>query len=129
MSTQSPDDLPTVPPPAVAEPVTSEPQRSVRHHKGGLMDAPQRLLATVLKLFLLSVAVGWLISVLNITIEGFFGHIADAFGRLIEWTSWLLSWTLPYAAVGAVIVVPLWLISLLLRLGRRHNRGPEDPPS
>ena len=35
----------------------------------------------------------------------------------------------PYAAVGAVIVVPLWLISVLLRLGRRHNRGPEEPPS
>jgi hypothetical protein len=93
------------------------------------MDAPQRLVATVVKLFLLSVVVGWLISVLNITIEGFFGHIVDAFGRVVEWTSWFVSWTLPYAAVGAVIVVPLWLISVLLRSGRRHNRGPEEPPS
>jgi hypothetical protein len=49
--------------------------------------------------------VGWLISVLNITIEGFFGHIVDAFGRVVEWTSWFVSWTLAYAAVGAVIVV------------------------
>ena len=129
MSTQSPDDLPTLPPPAVAEPVMSEPRVPDRQHKRGLMDAPQRLIGTVVKLFLLSVVFGWLISVLNITIEGFFGHIVDAFGRVVEWTSWFVSWTLPYAAVGAVIVVPLWLISVLLRLGRRHNRGPEEPPS
>jgi hypothetical protein len=129
MSTQSPDDLPTLPPPAVAEPVISEKQHPDRQHKGRLMETPQRLIATVLKLFLLSVVVGWLISVLNITIEGFFGHIADAFGTLVDWTRWFLSWTLPYAAVGAVIVVPLWVISVLLRLGRRQNRGPEEPPS
>jgi hypothetical protein len=71
MSTQSPDDLPTLPPPAVAEPVISEKQHPDRQHKGRLMETPQRLIATVLKLFLLSVVVGWLISVLNTTIEGF----------------------------------------------------------
>src|SRR5262245_39594159 len=129
MSSQSPDDLPALIAPAVAEPVVPEPQHPDRQHKGRLMDAPQRLLATVVKLFLLSVVVGWLISVLDITIEGFFGHLADAFGTLVDWMRWFLSWTLPYAAVGAVIVVPLWLISMLLRLGRRHDRGSEEPPS
>ena len=41
---------------------------------------------------------------------------------------WILDWTLPYAAIGALVVVPLWLVSVLLRLARRRGRGSEEPP-
>ena len=91
------------------------------------MDAPPRIIATIVKLFVLSVVVGWIISVLDLSLEGFFEHLADAFGTVVDWMRWLLDWTLPYAAIGALVVVPLWLVSVLLRLARRR-RGPEEPP-
>lgn len=92
------------------------------------MDAPQRLIVTVVKLFVLSVAAGWIISFLDLSIEGFFKHVADVFLTGVDWILWILGWTLPYAALGALVVVPLWLVSMLLRLGRRRGRGPKEPP-
>ena len=92
------------------------------------MYAPPRILATIVKLFVLSVVVGWVISVLDLSLEGFFGHLADAFGTVVDWMRWILGWTLPYAAIGALVVVPLWLVSVLLRLARRRGRAPEEPP-
>jgi hypothetical protein len=35
---------------------------------------------------------------------------------------------LPYAAIGALVVVPLWLVSVLLRLSRRRASPPDEPP-
>jgi hypothetical protein len=92
------------------------------------MDAPPRILATIVKLFVLSVVVGWIISVLDLSLAGFFEHLADAFGAVVDWMRWILDWTLPYAAIGALVVVPLWLVSVLLRLARRRGRGSEEPP-
>ncbi len=92
------------------------------------MDAPQRILATVAKLFILSVVVGWVISVLDLSLEGFFRHLAEAFGVVVDWIRWIIGWTLPYAALGALVVVPLWLVSVLLRLTRTRRNHPEEPP-
>ena len=92
------------------------------------MDAPQRLFGTIAKLFLLSVVVGWIISVLDLSFSGFFEHLADAFGTVVEWARWLIGWTLPYAAIGAIVVVPFWLVSQLLKLNRRRGPGPGEPP-
>lgn len=92
------------------------------------MDAPRRILAIVAKLFILSVVVGWVISVLDLSLEGFFGHLAEAFGAVVDWVRWIIGWTLPYAAVGALVVIPLWLVSVLLRLTRGRRGRPEEPP-
>ena len=92
------------------------------------MAAPPRILATIVKLFVLSVVVGWVISVLDLSLEGFFEHLADAFATAVDWRRWSRGWTLPYAAIGALVVVPLWLVSVLLRLARRRGHGPDEPP-
>ena len=87
---------------------------------------PPRVVSTVIKLFLLSVVVGWIISVLDLSIQGFFSHLARAFDTVYSWARWLVEWTLPYASVGAVVVVPLWLASVLIRLARRRGPGLDD---
>ncbi len=92
------------------------------------MKAPQHMIVTVAKLFVLSVAVGWVISILDLSIEGFFKHISEAFLTVLDWIRWVLGWTLPYAAIGALVVVPLWLLSMLLRLFRRRDGAPKEPP-
>jgi hypothetical protein len=128
--------MPSLPPddrtnlPAVPAPEPSPgPQRSrAGQVKGRSMLEPQRIFGTLAKLFVLSVVVGWVISILDLSLEGFFEHLADAFGSVVDWVRWILGWTLPYAAIGALVVVPLWLVSVLLRLSRRRASPPDEPP-
>src|SRR5215475_5773775 len=127
MTGQSPEDFHTLPPP---DPTAVDTDASYR--RGGAprrtfwADVPPRVVATVIRLFLLSVVVGWIISVLDLSIQGFFSHLARAFDTVCSWARWLVEWTLPYASVGAVVVVPLWLASVLIRLARRRGPGLDD---
>jgi hypothetical protein len=124
---QSPDDPQGLPPPAAQATGPNEPYRPLPRRRGRTwLVIPPRIAATVLKLFLLSVLVGWIISVLDLSIQGFFSHLARAFETVYGWVGWLVGWTLPYATVGAVVVVPLWLASLLVKVARRRGPGPDD---
>jgi hypothetical protein len=129
MSSLPPDDRSHLPAPPEAEPIRRRARFPDGQWKGRVSVEPQRILGTVVKLFVLSVVVGWVISVLDLSLEGFFEHLADAFGSVVDWARWILGWTLPYAAIGALVVVPLWLISMLLRLTRRRAPPPEEPPA
>jgi Na+/H+-dicarboxylate symporter len=129
MSSDPPGDRPNLPAPADPERSRQGARFPGRQWKGQLSVEPQRIFGTVVKLFVLSVVVGWVISVLDLSLEGFFEHLADAFGSVVDWMRWILGWTLPYAAIGALVVVPLWAISLLLRLTRRRGPPPEEPPA
>ena len=128
MSSLPPDDrsnLPAIPAP---EPSAGRRRFRAEQWRGRARVEPQRIFGTVAKLFLLSVVVGWVISVLDLSLEGFFEHLADAFGSVVDWVRWILGWTLPYAAIGALVVVPLWLVSVLLRMTRKRSPPPEEPP-
>ena len=80
---------------------------------------------TLLKLALACVAVGVVLSLFQIdpTLlwRDFFGAVRQAWERFwsLGWDT--LSWALRYLALGAVIVIPVWLIYRLARavLGRR----------
>jgi hypothetical protein len=128
MSSPPPDERTNLPAIPASEP-SSGPRRSrAGRWKGWVRVEPQRIFGTVAKLFVLSVVVGWVISVLDLSLEGFFEHLADAFGGVVDWVRWILGWTLPYAAIGALVVVPLWLVSVLLRVTRKRSPPPEEPP-
>lgn len=129
MSSLPPDDRSHLPAPPEPEPSRHRARFPDGQWKGRVSVEPQRIFGTVVKLFVLSVVVGWVISVLDLSLEGFFQHLADAFGSVVDWARWILGWTLPYAAIGALVVVPLWLISMLLRLTRRRAPPPEEPPA
>ena len=122
------DDPINLPAPPGPEPSRRQARFPTGPAKGRLGVEPQRIFGTIAKLFVLSVVVGWIISVLDLSFEGFFEHLADAFGNVVDWVRWILGWTLPYAAIGALVVVPLWLISVVLRLTRRRTPPPEEPP-
>lgn len=86
------------------------------------MNSAWKITVTVVKLFLLSVMVGWIVRVLDLSISGFIenfgGIVAGVYRSLAE----LVGWTIPYALVGAIIVVPLWLMGVGLRALKRRNR-------
>lgn len=76
---------------------------------------PRGLAGTILKLLIASLVVGFVLSVLGITpasivarlggtLQGAFDSVASAFTGVLE-----------YIVLGAILVVPVWLVVVLLR--------------
>ncbi len=82
--------------------------------------SPARVLA---QLVVFSFVVGIVLSTLGVSPY----DIVDSFGRLIrhiyENGFETLAWAWRYFLLGAVIVVPVWVILRLLRVGRRPRTG------
>jgi len=91
MSSLPPDDRVQLPAPPETEPSRHRARFPAGQWKGRVSVEPQRIFGTIVKLFVLSVVVGWVISVLDLSLEGFFEHLADAFGSVVDWARWTLS--------------------------------------
>jgi Family of unknown function (DUF6460) len=75
-------------------------------------------LATVIRLILLSVVVGVVLSALQIRPTEIFSYIKGAIDWLYSLGFGAIEWLVQYFLVGAMIVVPVWLISrLFARIG------------
>ncbi|WP_135078064.1 DUF6460 domain-containing protein [Terasakiella sp. SH-1] len=76
---------------------------------------------TIFKLAVVSLFVGLAMSWFDITpqsiIENFGESVAKAYAMLTGW----LRWMVPYILLGATIVVPIWAILAILRLGGRKK--------
>ncbi len=72
-------------------------------------------LAVILRLALLSILAGVLLSVFGITPRNFF-YALDQFARSIYDLGFgAFNWVLDYLLLGAMLVVPLWFVVRLLR--------------
>ena len=76
---------------------------------------------TIVRLVVLSVVVGVVLSALNIRPEELFRHILLLFDRLRAMGFGAVEWAIRYFLLGAVIVVPIWAVSRIFRLGRRRD--------
>lgn len=74
--------------------------------------------ATIVKLALLSLAVGLVLSALDITPEHLFLHFGATIRSLYDLISHLVRWAVPYVLLGATVVVPIWLIARLWKSPR-----------
>ena len=78
------------------------------------------LVGRAIGLIVLCFLVGLLLSRLGITARGILtdtsATILSVFGLLADW----LQWAIPYILLGAVIVVPLYLLSSLQRFTRKR---------
>ncbi|SCA54973.1 hypothetical protein MTBPR1_10220 [Candidatus Terasakiella magnetica] len=76
---------------------------------------------TVLKLALVSLLVGLVMSWFDITpqsiMENFGETVAKAYSTMTGWIRWMV----PYILLGATIVIPIWAILALLRMGGRNK--------
>ncbi len=78
------------------------------------------MLATTVKLLLASLIVGVILSVLDITPNEVFNRLAWLAGYAVETAGDFAGWAFGYIVLGAVVVVPIWLvISLFQRFRRR----------
>ena len=78
------------------------------------------LLGRAVGLFVLCVLVGMFLESIGITAGGILTDTWATLDMLWQKSRDLAVWSLPYALLGAIIVVPLALLSLVGRLRRRR---------
>lgn len=72
-------------------------------------------LAVFIRLAIISIIVGLILSIFGITPRNFF-YVLDGFARTVYDMGFdAVVWALEYLALGAMLVVPIWLLMRLLR--------------
>jgi hypothetical protein len=77
------------------------------------------VLGVAIRLILLSIVVGVVLSALGITPDNFFYQIELLLRRIYDLGFDTFRWLLEYLIVGAMVVVPIWLITRLVTTMRR----------
>lgn len=81
---------------------------------------PRNLASTLLRLFVLSLVVGLLLSAFDVRPESLLGAIGGTAESIFDSVADLVAWAVPYVLIGAVVVVPVWLVIAVLRHARRR---------
>jgi membrane protein implicated in regulation of membrane protease activity len=83
-------------------------------------------ITVILRLAIISLLVGIVLSIFGITPGNFF-YVIDNFIRLMYDLGFgTIEWILQYLAVGAMLVVPIWLLLRLLRSRPARQDGQRD---
>ncbi len=77
--------------------------------------------STVIRIFLASLAVGLVLSVLNITPQRLLSSVGGTAEQIFEIGVSAVEWAVPFVLVGAVVVIPLWLLRLVWRAARNRK--------
>lgn len=83
------------------------------------------IIGVLLKLAILSLIVGIVLTVFGVTPHNFFYVIDDVFRSIYDFVYAWSDWILGYMALGAMLVVPIWFILRLLR-ARDSRRSADD---
>ena len=75
---------------------------------------------TLLRLFFVSLIVGLALSALNVSPESILGTIGGTAESIFRTVVGAVEWAVPFVLIGAVVVVPIWLILAALRFVRRR---------
>ncbi len=73
---------------------------------------------TVIRIALLCLVVGLVISALGLTPESLLGLFGNTVIRLFNIAVDLVQWAVPYVLVGTVVVIPMWLLLTIVRYAR-----------
>ncbi len=68
-------------------------------------------LAVVIRLALISIVVGVVLSALGINLRNFFDRINELLGAIYDLGFGAFEWIIQYLLLGAIIVVPIWAIA------------------
>lgn len=74
---------------------------------------------TVLKLLALSLVVGLVLHWLDLTPLDLVENLGQSARRFFAWLRGFMGWAVDYVVMGAMVVVPIWLIMLLIGRLRR----------
>lgn len=76
--------------------------------------------SVLIKLFVASLLVGIAMSIFDITpeslLQDFGGTAVRIFSVIVE----AIEWSIPYVLIGAVVVIPIWVLAMALRFFRNR---------
>ena len=75
---------------------------------------------TLLRLFFFSLIVGLVLSALNVSPESVLGTIGGTVESIFLVVVDAVNWAVPFVLIGAVVVLPIWLVLAALRFARRR---------
>ncbi len=78
-------------------------------------------LGVIVRLVILSIVVGIVLSALGITPDNLFYHLRLLIERVYNMGWGAVEWAFGYFLIGAVIVVPIWLIARLFGASRQRD--------
>lgn len=81
------------------------------------------IIPTLLKLVLLSFVVGLVFAILGIDPLDLWRNFGDTIQRMWELLGDTVQWGFKYAILGAVVVLPVWIIYRLLRAVAAPKKG------
>ena len=75
-------------------------------------------LGVLLRLALISIVVGIVMKALGIDLSNFFQRINELFRNIYDLGFGAIEWVLEYLLLGAMVVIPIWLIARLVSASR-----------
>ena len=75
---------------------------------------------TLVRLFFFSLVVGLALSALNVSPQSLLGTIGGTVEVIFLRVADVVAWAVPFVLIGAVVVVPIWLVLSALRIVRRR---------
>ncbi len=82
------------------------------------MAANRGMAGTIIRLFVLSLVVGLVLSLFDITPRNLLRRIGGTAEEILGIGVSAVEWAVPFVLIGAVVVVPIWVISKLIRVAR-----------
>lgn len=82
-------------------------------------------IAVALRLALISIVVGIVMAAMGITPDNIIYRIRQFMQTLYDLGFGSIEWLLQYLMLGALVVIPIWLISRLFSIGRGSKRDDD----
>lgn len=81
---------------------------------------PRNLGSTLLRLFILSLIIGLVLSAFDIRPESLLGAVGGTVESIFNVIADTVEWAVPFVLIGAIVVIPIWLILAAIRIARRR---------
>ncbi|NMM42991.1 hypothetical protein HH303_00780 [Rhodospirillaceae bacterium KN72] len=79
-------------------------------------------LGTIVKLAVICFVVGWLLVQFDISPEAIFDNFGETVRKIYDMARGAIEWSAGYIVIGAVIVLPIWLVAVILNALKGRQR-------
>jgi Na+/H+-dicarboxylate symporter len=83
---------------------------------------PQNIGRTVIKVVVWSLVIGLLLAAFDIEPKALLEGLGETAQAIFDVVAGFIEWTVPYILLGAVVVIPIWLIMAAIKIFRRKTR-------
>ena len=81
------------------------------------------VVSTIVKLAVISLLVGFALAFFGIDPKNLITSLGSTVVEIYEVILRFLQWAMKYVLIGAVVVVPIWLVFFLIRLAKQKRRS------